>query len=67
VPSSSVPAAASVAEAVLMDHPEPRIVEPKIVHPSSAAPSVPPLEVPSPGLQPSNGAPPSPEEPLNKA
>jgi hypothetical protein len=66
-PASSVPAAASVAEAVLMDHPEPKIVEPKIVHPANAAPSEPPLEVPSPGLQPSNGAPPSPEEPLNKA
>jgi len=66
VPASSVPAAASVAEAVLMDHPEPKILEPKIVQPTSAAPSVPPLEVPSPGLQPSNGSPPSPEEPLDK-
>jgi hypothetical protein len=71
-PAPSVPAAASVAEAVLMDHPEPQIVEPKIlepkiVHPASVAPSEPSLEVPSPGLQPSNGAPPSPEEPLNKA
>jgi hypothetical protein len=76
-PASSVPAAASVAEAVLMDHPEPKIaepkiaepkiVEPKLVQPASAAPSEPSLEVPSPGLQPSNGAPPSPEEPLNKA
>jgi hypothetical protein len=65
-PASSVPAAASVAEAVLMDHPEPKIVEPKIVQPASAAPSVPPLEEPSPGLHPSNGSPPSPEEPLNK-
>jgi hypothetical protein len=73
-PAPSVPAAASVAEAVLMDHPEPKIVEPKIVepkilepnivHPASAAPSVPPLEVPSPGLQPGSGSPPSPEEPL---
>jgi hypothetical protein len=68
-PASSVPAAASVAEAVLMDHPEPKIVEPKIlepriVQPTSAAPSVPPLEVSSPGLQPGNGSPPSPQEPL---
>jgi len=29
-PASSVPAAACVAEAVLMDHPEPKIAEPKI-------------------------------------
>jgi hypothetical protein len=75
-PAPSVPAGASVAEAVLMDHPEPqivepktvepRIVEPKIEQPASAAPSEPSLEVPSPGLQPSNGAPPSPEEPHNK-
>jgi hypothetical protein len=73
-PAPAVPAAASVAEAVLMDHPEPKIVEPKIVepkilepnivHPASVAPSVPPLEVSSPGLQPGNGSPPSPEEPL---
>jgi hypothetical protein len=66
--ASSVPAAASVAEAVLMDHPEPKfepkISEPRIVQPTSAAPSVPPLEVSSPGLQPGNGAPPPPEEPL---
>jgi hypothetical protein len=81
-PAPSVPAAASVAEAVLMDHPEPKIIEPKISEPkisepkvlepkieqpASAAASVPPLEVPSPGLQPGNGSPPSPEEPLNKA
>jgi hypothetical protein len=63
-PASSVPAAASVAEAVLMDHPEPKVVEPRIVQPTSAAPSVPPLEVSSPGLQPGHGSPPSPEEPL---
>jgi hypothetical protein len=81
-PATSVPAAASVAEAVLMDHPEPKIIEPKISEPkisepkvlepkieqpASAAASVPPLEVPSPGLQPGNGSPSSPEEPLNKA
>jgi hypothetical protein len=96
-PAPSVPAAASVAEAVLMDHPEPKIIEPKISEPklsepkisepkisepkisepkvlepkieqpASAAASVPPLEVPSPGLQPGNGSPSSPEEPLNKA
>jgi hypothetical protein len=77
-PAPSMPAAASVAEAVLMDHPEPKIVEPKIVEPKilepkilepkiedpGHTPSVPSLEVPSPGLQPSNGSPPSPDEPL---
>jgi hypothetical protein len=73
-PAASAPAAASVAEAVLMDHPEPKlepkisepkISEPKIVQPASVAPSEPSLEVPSPGLQPGNGAPPSSsEEPL---
>jgi hypothetical protein len=68
-PTPSVPAA-SVAEAVLMDHPEPKIVEPKIselepkiVHPG-VAPNAPPLDVPSPGLQPGNGVPPSPDERL---
>jgi hypothetical protein len=88
VPAPSMPAAASVAEAVLMDHPEPRIVEPKIVEPQILEPkivepkivepeilepkivhpsdtsSLPSLEVPSPGLQPGNGSPPSPDEPL---
>jgi hypothetical protein len=77
-PAPSMPAAASVAEAVLMDHPEPKIVEPKIVEPKilepkilepkiedpSHTPSVPSLEVSSPGLQPGNGSPPSPDEPL---
>jgi hypothetical protein len=83
VPAPAAPAAASVAEAVLMDHPEPKMVEPKmvepkisepkisepkivepeIVHPSDT-PNVPSLEVPSPGLQPGNGSPPSPDEPL---
>ena len=73
-----MPAAASVAEAVLMDHPEPKIVEPKIlepkilepkilepkiVHPGDT-PNVPSLEVPSPGLQPGNGSPPSSDDPL---
>jgi hypothetical protein len=44
------PAAASVAESVLRDHPEPKVLQPS-------------PEVPSPGLQPNNGAPPSPETP----
>jgi len=61
-PASSVPAAASVAEAVLMDHPEPKIVHPEIVHPEVAPVGSSP-EVPSPGLQPGNGSPPSPDTP----
>ena len=50
-PPSAVPAAASVAESVLMDHPEPRIVHPEVT-PAGSSP-----EVPSPGLQPGNGSP----------
>jgi hypothetical protein len=44
------PSAATVAESVLRDHPEPKVVQPS-------------PEVPSPGLQPGNGVPPSPETP----
>ena len=55
-PASPVPAAASVAEAVLMDHPEPKIVHPEVA-PAGSSP-----EVPSPGLQPGNGSP-SPDTP----
>jgi hypothetical protein len=53
-PPPSVPPAASVAESVLLDHPPP-----KIVHDAEAA--APSPEVPSPGLQPSEGSPPSPD------
>ena len=53
-----VPPAASVAESVLLDHPPP-----KIVHDAEAAPAAPSPEVPSPGLQPSEGSPPSPDAP----
>jgi hypothetical protein len=56
-PASPVPAAASVAEAVLMDHPEPKIVHPEVA-PAGSSP-----EVPSPGLQPGNGPPSSPDTP----
>jgi hypothetical protein len=49
------PAAAAVAESVLLDHAEPKIVEPKITHPDVAS-TTPSLEVPSPGLQPGNGS-----------
>ena len=52
------PPAASVAESVLLDHPPT-----KIVHDAEAVPAVPSPEVPSPGLQPSEGSPPSPEAP----
>ena len=48
-PAPSVPPAASVAESVLLDHPEPKIVHAEVT------PSGPSPEVPSPGLQPGNG------------
>jgi hypothetical protein len=57
-PPPSVPPAATVAESVLLDHPPP-----KIVHDAEAAPAAPSPEVPSPGLQPSEGSPPSPDAP----
>jgi hypothetical protein len=50
-PAPSVPTAASVAEAVLLDHPEPRIVHSEIVPPSP--------QVPSPELQSGDGPDPS--------
>jgi hypothetical protein len=56
-PAPAVPAAAPVAEAVPLQHPEP-----KTVHPD-AAPAEPSPEVPSPELQPGSGSPPSPEAP----
>jgi hypothetical protein len=56
-PSSPVPAAASVAESVLLDHPQPKIAHPDV---AAAAPSP---EVPSPGLQPGNGLPRPPDTP----
>jgi hypothetical protein len=49
-PARSAPAAAAVAESVLLDRPEPKVLQPS-------------PEVSSPGLQPGNGAPPSPELP----
>ena len=47
-PAAPVPSAASVAESVLLDHPEPTMSQPA---------------VPSPGIQPGNGAHPSPDTP----
>jgi hypothetical protein len=46
--SAPLPSAASVAESVLLDHPEPSMAQPA---------------VPSPGIQPGNGAHPSPDAP----
>lgn len=54
-PAPSAPAAASVAESVLQDHPEPAPAQP-----ASHATSP---EVPSPGIQPGSGTPPSPDAP----
>src|SRR5262245_24987650 len=45
---AAVPSAAAVAESVLLDHPEPSMAQPA---------------VPSPGIQPANGAHPSPDAP----
>jgi hypothetical protein len=59
VPAPPVPAAASVAESVLRDHPEPTLAHPD-VEVASTAPSP---EVLSPGLQPGSGSPPSPDTP----
>jgi hypothetical protein len=53
-PAPSVPVAASVTES---DHPEPTLEQPAVA-PNAASP-----EVPSPGLQPGSGAPPSPGTP----
>ena len=61
VPAPSVPPAASVAESVLLDRPEPKIVHPDVAPPEPSGESSP--EVPSPGLQPGNGSAPSPDPP----
>jgi hypothetical protein len=69
-PAATVPPAASVAESVLLDHPEPKPVQPapKPVPPANApdvaaakVPSAEPPspEVPSPGIQPGSGSLPS--------
>jgi hypothetical protein len=51
--------AASVAESVLLDHPEPSLAQPAPT-PAAHAPSP---EVPSPGIQPNDGTHPSPDTP----
>jgi hypothetical protein len=55
-PEPAVPPAATVAESVLLDHPGPAVSQP--VDSVRASP-----EVRSPGLQPNDGAPPSPDNP----
>ena len=67
-PAPSVPAAASVAESVLLDHPEPKLAQPAVTPDAASAkvssadvPSSP--EVPSPGIQPGGGTQPSPDKP----
>ena len=55
----AVPAASPVAEAMPLQHPEPKT---QTLHPG-AAPAESSPEVASPELQPGNGAPPSPEAP----
>jgi hypothetical protein len=56
------PAAASAAESVLLDHPEPSLARPAAAS-STAAPETPSPEIPSPELQPGNGSHASPEAP----
>jgi hypothetical protein len=54
-PAPTLPAATSVAESVLLDHPEPTPAQP------AAAPHAASPEVPSPGIQPGSGTPSSPD------
>ena len=56
-PDPYVPPAATVAQSVLLDRPEPSIVHPDIASHGSSP------EVQSPGLQPGNSSPPSPDLP----
>jgi hypothetical protein len=56
-PAPSIPAAASVAESVLLDRSQPKIAD---ADATSVGPSP---EVPSPGLQPGDGSSPSPDTP----
>jgi len=60
VPAPATPAAASVAESVLLDHPGTSLAQPTAPAVASGAASP---EMPSPGLQPGNGAPASPDAP----
>ena len=58
-PLSPVPAAASVAESVLLDRPQPTIVHPEVT-PAGASP-----ELVSPGSSPGDGSPRSPDTPAH--
>ena len=60
-PEPLPPTAASVAESVLLDHPEPTHPQPVVTPAATPAASSP--EVPSPDLQPGNGVTPPPEAP----
>jgi hypothetical protein len=60
-PAPSIPAAASVTEAVPLDHPPPKIVHPDVT--PDVTPGGPSPEVLSPGLQPGDGSPSSPDTP----
>jgi hypothetical protein len=60
-PAPSPPTAASVAESVLLDHPEPTHAQPAVTPAATPAASSP--EVPSPDLQPGNGVTPPPDTP----
>ena len=78
-PEPAVPTAASVAESVLLDHPEPKVLHPQILHPEVLHPEVlhpevlqPEIlqpdvasnpEIASPGLQPGSRPPPSSDDP----
>ncbi len=72
-PAAPVPPAASVAESVLLDRPEPKLAQP-VAPPDAARSKVPSVEVPpaaevrspevpSPGIQPGSGSPDKPDTP----
>jgi hypothetical protein len=67
VPAPAPPSAASVAESVPSDHPEPSVGQPGLAQPAAtsnaASPEIPSPEIPSPKLQPGNGSHASPEAP----
>jgi hypothetical protein len=61
--TTPVPPAASVAESVLLDHPAPGAASSASASSAASAASTSSPEVPSPGLQPGTGTPPSPDTP----
>jgi len=54
---SDVDSAASIAESVLMDHPEPKIAQPQVVAAREPEPPSPEPKITSPELQPGSGSP----------